>query len=484
MLTPKIKYWVYLLLILVGTVIMISDAASNMIVLWLTTDTYMHGLFVLPLAAFMIANKPSPHTSRHPVGRHQALLLSFTWAALLLVGKLSLINVIQQVALISLIPLTVILCYGWRIAWHYRTPLMLVFFCVPVGDFLVPWLQSITADMAVFLLHATGVSVLRNGWYISIPAADFRVAEACSGVNFLISTFTLSIFYSFIYMTKWHKRAAFILLGFLVPLLSNGLRVYLIIIIAHYGNKEAATGFDHVVYGWIFFVFILIILFSIGHWWRDPIASPHQHDHPFKKIELAIAATPGKWALPLCLGLAIVANFAIAPLNETSARQQTPSNVSRAAKKEEIGEGLPLRPKFPMADAITLKEMGNWRQYKIVYYSENDDKKIISFQNRWFDDKIWSIKNKEKISILLHDGTVIPVDKWTLVGVTGSEYQLLTSYCVSKDWSSNTLMVKALKVKQQLLLNYTGSLAVAWFSPSTTPISQLTIQLESRTLCP
>ena len=230
------KFFLFPLLLVCMAMLSVHDAAWNMVYLWSTTDTFMHGWFVLPLAAVMAKNKPFPSFSPLPLNAAIALLLCIPWVAVLLVGKLSMINVLQQWALIAIIPLTILVSYGWRYAWHYRAPLLLVFFCIPVGDFLIPWLQSITADMSVFLLHLSGVSVLRNGWYISIPAADFRVAEACSGINFLISTFTVSVFYAFTYMEKTYKRITFIFLGFAVPLLANGLRVYLIIMIAHWGN--------------------------------------------------------------------------------------------------------------------------------------------------------------------------------------------------------------------------------------------------------
>lgn len=472
----NLKYWAYPVLFFTITALVISDAAWNMVFLWSTTDTFMHGWFVLPLAAIMAKNKPYPPVVAQPIPLWQGAIIALLWAGVLVIGMLSMINAVQQIALIAIIPMFVVMCYGWRIAWHYRAPLVLVFFCIPVGDFLIPWLQSITADMAVFLLHASGVSVLRNGWYISIAAADFRVAEACSGINFLISTFTVAVFYSFTYMEKLHKRVVFMLMGVLVPLLANGVRVYLIIMIAHWGNVEAATGFDHLVYGWIFFFIILAALFMIGNWWQDPISENKEGGVMATSKPLQVGQSMAASVLPVSLVLAVV-------LVVSGLRAERDVNVIGKPVSKELRVN-PLQPQFPAADSLTSQMLDGWMQYQAVYSNENVDKKMIGYQNRWFDGNIWSVKSKEKMTIHLNGGKSIPIDKWTVVGLSGNEYQLLISYCVGGDWAANIMKAKALQVKHRILLNDGGGVAYGWFSPANTPVDVLEDNVSAGALCP
>lgn len=465
-----------LLAILISTLALVHDAAWSMVVLWSTTDTYMHGWFVIPLAAIMAKNKPVPKIKSAPAPMWQVITIVLAWSVVLLIGRLAMLNVVQQLALISLIPMMVIFYGGWRVAWHYRAPLILVFFCIPFGDFLIPWLQSVTADMAMFLLHATDVSVVRNGWYISIPAADFRVAEACSGINFLISTFTVSIFYSFTYMTQLHKRVIFIALGLLVPLIANGIRVYLIIMIAHWGNVEAATGFDHLVYGWIFFFVILAALFTIGNRWQDPMpeldvekeTAARQLPFSFNANSLLVFAI----AIPLC---SILVNLS------SNIQRETPIIGDPISSQLSIN---PLRPKFPAADAVSQKMIDGWIQYQAVYLNENVDKKMIGYQNRWFDGNIWSIKNKANDTLVTSDGVHIPVNKWTLVGLSGKEYQLAISYCVGGDWAASVMKAKALQVQHKALLKDDGGVAYGWFSSTVGTLSNLGPKINAKNMCP
>ena len=42
--------------------------------------------------------------------------------------------------------------FGKNIVWTLKFPLFFLFFSIPAGDFLVPYLQFITADISVYML--------------------------------------------------------------------------------------------------------------------------------------------------------------------------------------------------------------------------------------------------------------------------------------------------------------------------------------------
>ncbi|MBB1127240.1 exosortase C-terminal domain/associated protein EpsI, partial [Thiospirillum jenense] len=55
-----------------------------------------------------------------------------------------------------------------------------------------------------------------------------------------------------------------------VPILANGVRAYLIVMIAHWTDMQFAIGVDHLIYGWVFFGLVMFLLFALGHLWREP----------------------------------------------------------------------------------------------------------------------------------------------------------------------------------------------------------------------
>src|SRR6185312_712364 len=105
----------------------------------------------------------------------------------------------------------------------------------------------------------------------------FEIAEACAGLRFMIATVALGVIFAYISFRKWYKIALFMLSCVIIPLVGNGLRVVGIIVLAHYTNNRYGAGADHVLYGWGFNIAILLVLFFIGSFFRDPIgdqASP------------------------------------------------------------------------------------------------------------------------------------------------------------------------------------------------------------------
>ena len=466
-----LKRWVLMAIVFAMACAVTYDATLSMIVLWITTDTYMHGSLVLPLAFIMAKHKPWPAQPAKPLHWVPSVFVLLAWASMIIVGKLSMLNVVQQIALLSVIPVTVLLCYGHLVAWHYRAPLILLFFAVPVGDFMIPFLQSITADMAVWMLQMTGVSVLRNGWYISIPAADFRVAEACSGINFLISTFTVAVFYAFTYMDKIGKRVAFIVMGLLVPIAANGLRVYLIIMIAHWGNVEAATGFDHLVYGWIFFAVILIALFVLGRRWQDPPQSVEEGGVMMNALPLTVRS--GSRILMIFFTLVVVYALYV---GQTLRHDALPHIEPQGVKMK---DGDRLSPQFPSADFVSVKKVPEGFQYHVYYRDESPDKKLIGYQNRWFDGKIWSIDTSRKIKT----DSGIPLSEWTLTTLSGKEMKLIFSYCVGGKWNNEKISVKMAQVSSRLLGTDFGGQAFAWFVNSGTDSKDFVNALPLDGLC-
>ncbi len=85
-------------------------------------------------------------------------------------------------------------------------PLAYMFFAVPMGEGLVPKLMSFTADFTLWALRLTGLPVFRDGMFFSIPAGDFEVATACSGIRYLMASFALGTLYAFLSFRSFKKQ--------------------------------------------------------------------------------------------------------------------------------------------------------------------------------------------------------------------------------------------------------------------------------------
>jgi exosortase A len=203
---------------------------------------------------------------------------------------------------------------GPRVAAGLLFPLGYMLFLVPFGDEIIPMLQAITARLAVALTHLSGVPAALDGVFNDTPGGLFEVAEACSGVKFLVAMVALGTLVAHLCFARWKRRAALMLAAVLVPVLANGVRAWGTIYIAQSQGIAFAAGFDHIVYGWIFFALVMAAV--LGAAWRFFDRSP---DDRLVDPE-AIAADPflarlaafrmGGWhALAAILALAAAAGW-------------------------------------------------------------------------------------------------------------------------------------------------------------------------------
>ncbi|WP_448556455.1 exosortase A [Thalassotalea montiporae] len=246
------------------------DGITGMEAIWRRSDTFAHGYFILPIVIWLL------HRDRAYL---QSAKVQSTWLPLPLLAASSFvwlfayaadINVLSQLAAVTALIFLVWMLIGNQLAWRYKFPLAYLLFAVPMGENLIPSLQDITAWITVFLLKVHGIPVFRDGWYIQIPTGMFEVAVACSGIRYLIASMAVGTLYAHLTYRSFKKQLLFIVFAFLLPILANGVRAYLIVIIAHYSDMKYATGADHLVYGWIFFGFVIMLMFWVGGKFADP----------------------------------------------------------------------------------------------------------------------------------------------------------------------------------------------------------------------
>src|SRR6185369_4407333 len=85
-----------------------------------------------------------------------------------------------------------------------------------------------------------------------------------------IASITVGALFAYLSYQKPWKRILFVVLSVIVPIIANGMRAYMIVMIAHLSDMKLALGIDHLIYGWLFFGIVMLLLFWIGSFWRDP----------------------------------------------------------------------------------------------------------------------------------------------------------------------------------------------------------------------
>lgn len=239
---------------------------------WWDVSTYNHILLVPPILAWLVRQRWPELAKLAPRAWWPGIALFAGGLLGWLVGTELDINTLSQVGAVMLLQAAVALLLGPRVVAGLLFPLAYMVFLVPFGDELVPALQAITARLAVALTHASGVPATIDGVFIDTPAGLFEVAEACSGVKFLVAMIALGTLVAHLCFASRKRRIAFMAAAVVVPVLANGVRAWGTIYIAQSQGVEFAAGFDHIVYGWIFFAVVMAAV--LGASWRFFDRSP------------------------------------------------------------------------------------------------------------------------------------------------------------------------------------------------------------------
>jgi exosortase A len=243
--------------------------ASSMAEIWWRSETFAHGLLVVPIFAWLVWRKRVALSNVTPQPCQWGLAALALCQAGWLAAEVAGVQVVSQLAFVAAIPALVIAVLGWRIAWVIAYPLAFLFLGVPMGEGLMLPLMNFTADFTVGALQLLNFPVYREGTFFELPSGSWSVVEACSGLRYLISSVTVGALFAYMsYRSIW-RRAAFITASFVVPVIANWIRALMIVLIAHYSDMKIATGVDHIIYGWVFFGVIMLLLFWVGSFWQE-----------------------------------------------------------------------------------------------------------------------------------------------------------------------------------------------------------------------
>ena len=278
--------------------------AESIVAIWWRSETFAHGFLIVPISVVLIWARRREVARIAPAPDRLGFLLLAGAGLAWLVAAAGQVQFIQQYALVTMIPAAVVAVVGRRVAIALTFPLAFLLLGVPVGEALIPPLMEWTADFTVTLLRWSGIPVLREGLFFAIPSGNWSVVEGCSGVRYLIASITVGALFAYLSYQRAWKRALFVVLSILVPIIANGLRAYMIVMIAHLSDNKLAHGIDHFIYGWVFFGLVMLLLFWVGSFWRDDPVS----------VVAAVESRPSSRSTPASPGRMAGATAAVAAL--------------------------------------------------------------------------------------------------------------------------------------------------------------------------
>jgi len=243
--------------------------AADMAGIWWHSSTFTHCLLMVPMIGWLVSQRIALLKPLTPVYWWPALVwiagAGFVW----LVGEAAGVGLFRQLGLILMLQGAVAVTLGEKLVRGLLFPLAYALLLVPFGEELVPLLQTLTAYISMALLHLSGLRAELEGVFITTRAGFFEVAEACSGVNFLMAMLAYAVFAAHLCFKSWTRRVVFVLAALATTIIANALRAYGTMVAAEIWGIEAAGGIDHVFYGWVFFGLVVLIVMLVAKRWFD-----------------------------------------------------------------------------------------------------------------------------------------------------------------------------------------------------------------------
>ncbi len=346
-------------LVVAGLLALFARDAGDMARIWWTSSTYEHCLVILPIIGWLVWQRRDALAGIEPRAWPLPLLCVAIGALGWLIGEAGGVALARHLGLVLMLQGAVAVLLGRGTTAALLFPLFYALFLVPAGDMLVPPLQTLTAWMCMLLLGLVHVPAHLDGVFITTPGGWFKVAEACSGAKFLIAMIVLGTLVAHLGFLSWRRRALFMAVCVVVPVLANGVRAFATIWVAQFRGAEAAAGIDHVVYGWIFFAIVIALVLAAS--WRffdRPAAAPAVHEGVVRReaerqrtsmslVAAALAVLAVSGTAPLWSRIVIAGGTEAVPT--TVRRPEIPGWTQVDGRDE-----TPWRPRFDGADRLLI----------------------------------------------------------------------------------------------------------------------------------
>lgn len=231
---------------------------------------YSHG-FIIPFVSLFFVWQLRDKIAAAQVRPSIAGLAIIIFALMLhIIGTLLYIFSISGFSLWFLIIGIVLFLFGAEITRIVWFPLAFLGFMFPlpmavIGTIAFP-LKIFAAKAGVWIVSMFGIAVHGEGFNIFIPAGHLLVGNPCSGLRSLIAFMALGAIFAYTTPVSILRKIFLFVLAIPIALISNIIRVPILILASEFGGLEAAAPgtMVHTGSGLLVFVIGFVLLFAVA----------------------------------------------------------------------------------------------------------------------------------------------------------------------------------------------------------------------------
>lgn len=258
-------FWLAFMLIAAAAWVGLETGLDRLFQRWVFP--YNHSPLVVGMAAWLLFVGLRGVTLRQVSPSVAGLLLLATVVAVYALSEIIDLTLGMQVMLPLVVWASVYALMGRQLALYLTIPVGMLYFTIPIWDLTVGPLQDISTLVVSAWVRWSGLTALIEGYYITIPAGRFEIAEGCSGMRYVVVSLALAAFYAMNWLGRWRNRLMLVLVAGLASMVANWIRIYTLILIGHWTDMQHyLIAVSHDEYGWVvFFVCMAPVLWFARH---------------------------------------------------------------------------------------------------------------------------------------------------------------------------------------------------------------------------
>jgi exosortase D (VPLPA-CTERM-specific) len=121
-------------------------------------------------------------------------------------------------------------------------------------------LQLVSTNVGVAIIQLLGIPVYVEGNIIDLGSYKLQVAEACSGLRYLLPLTCISFLMAYLYKAPFWKKAVVVISAAPLTVLLNSIRIAVTAVLVNNFGSKMAEGFLHEFEGWIVFLLGVLLL--------------------------------------------------------------------------------------------------------------------------------------------------------------------------------------------------------------------------------
>jgi exosortase A len=275
--------------------------------------------------------------------------------------------------------------FGRQVGRSCLFPVGFLYFALPVWGVINGPLQAMTIAATQVILRLIGLPVYFYGNLVHIPEGTFAIEGGCSGLHFAVVGSAIAAYYGELHRDSPRNRVLLIALAVALALLTNWIRVSIIITAGHLTNMQSyLVQVSHYGFGWALFAVAMAVFFFVAS--RIPVHSNGPapaavgESQDVKSRPAALAIMPALIAVTLGPALSWAAGHA-----DVATVIGHPSPTSVPGWSGPLPALTGWKPVFIGADRELLatyrRGAAEVEWYKADYASQRQGKKLLGYYN-------------------------------------------------------------------------------------------------------